>query len=168
MALIAASRELENALAAMAADARAVGAQTVLDRIDVVRTLLADGAPAAVLALASIRAVQAAEAARLAAYAQDRLRGQRVLQAAKDGHTAVHGTLTQRQARYAQYQATVDEIHRKNPRLSWTELSNRAGRVHGCAGRTIRRHCRQPQNKPGQTGHCPSQPGVGSQSATED
>ncbi len=121
------------------------GCPAVRDQVALVRCLLADNAPAAVLAMAAIRMTQALEEARQAVYLQDRLRGQKVLQSAREGHRVIYGTPEDRKRLYAQHQATVNELHVANPRLSWTELSNRAGQVHGCAGRTIRRHADNPK-----------------------
>lgn len=137
--------ELEKQLADMAADTRAGGALAALDQIDQVRCLLADGAAPEALILAAIRMTQTVEAMHQSAYLRDIQRGRRILQAAREGAAAAHGAPEDRQALYTAYQDTVNELYAKNPHLSWTALTDRAGKVHGCAGKTIRRHTRRPK-----------------------
>ena len=139
-----ARRELESLLAAMAVDARAGGAQTVLEHVALVRDLLADGVPAAELALAVVRMVQTLEATKHAAYLEDMTRGKKVLQAARDGAEARHGTPAERARQSADFQRTVNALHKSNPHLSWYQLAQRAASQHGCSYRTIQRRTTNP------------------------
>ena len=135
-----------------------------LSDIDGIDDLLAGADDQAIaLALAVARVMQQ----RLADYLRDAERGRRVLIASKEGHRAVHGTPGQRQARYARYQASVDALHRRNPRLSWTQLSDRVGQLHGCTGRSVRRHAANPK-KSDTARHCPETAGVDLPATTGD
>ena len=50
------------------------------------------------------------------------LRGQKVLQAARDGHALIHGTSAEKLARWAVYQLVMDEVRKRNPDASKNKI----------------------------------------------
>jgi hypothetical protein len=61
------------------------------------------------------------------------------------GRTTQHGTPEQQQARWAEWQAWINETSRKSPKLSFNALTKIAGKQFNCSPRTIYRHCKNPK-----------------------
>ena len=132
---------LECLITELADSACVCGAQDAMDHVDRVRSLLADNAPAAELALSVAALVQASASANFKQYTEDARRGAKILAAAKAGHRTVHGSAEDKAARYAAYQKTVNRKHAELPAIkSWRRLSELAAREHGCCSLTIRTH----------------------------
>lgn len=72
------------------------------------------------------------------------LSGQRSREGAALGARAAYGDPKQNRQTY---QAEVDEVHRRNPSLSWTRISEIAGKRFGVTGKTVRNHCDNPGRK---------------------
>lgn len=147
--------EVEQLLAETAAGARAGGNTGVLGHVDQVRSLLADDAPAAVLALEVYRLGVSVTEARMSIFLQDVERGKKVLQAARDGAEAKHGTPAERAQESADFQKSVNALHSNNPNLSWHQLAQRAGAQHGCSYKTIQRRATNPCTSLDNARHCP-------------
>ena len=148
--MLSSRQELEQLVAAAAADARSLGACDALMCVVQVRSALADNVPAAVLALATARMVQAMADTHFNMHLQDAWRGQKVLEGAKDGCAAVHGSEEERNRLYVSYQQAVDEKHLERPDIkSWRQLSRLIAGQFGCCSRTIRRHTENPLKNSG-------------------
>jgi hypothetical protein len=70
----------------------------------------------------------------------DAIRGQKIVDAARLGHEAVHGTAEQKKERYADNCATVERLRAENPRFSHRRLCALAAAEHCVSLRTIQRH----------------------------
>lgn len=71
--------------------------------------------------------------------------GQKVQQAAREGHESTHGTPEEKAERWAEYQRAVDAILERAPHLSLTDARNRAARELKVSYSTIRRHTADPR-----------------------
>lgn len=77
----------------------------------------------------------------------DALRGKDTLLGAQHGHEAVHGTIEEKQRRWAQYQAEIDRLREDHPDWSWSNIKRQAAKNMKCSEKTIARHCRDPRQK---------------------
>lgn len=75
------------------------------------------------------------------------LRGRKTHDGARKGHATVHGTEQEKNERYAEYQGAVDEIHERNPRLSYQAIRQRVAVRYGVSESTIKRHTTNPAKK---------------------
>jgi hypothetical protein len=69
----------------------------------------------------------------------DAMRGKKTLQATREGHAAIHGTLEQKERRWAEYCAEYDRVLKERPTLTATSAERIAGKKCKVDGRTIRR-----------------------------
>lgn len=67
-------------------------------------------------------------------------RGHKTVQSAKEGHEKVHGTKSEKEARWAKFASDCVEIARRNPLLSQTDVHKRVATANGVSARTVRRH----------------------------
>jgi hypothetical protein len=74
----------------------------------------------------------------------DALRGMKVVNGARIGHEERYGTMEQKLARSADYQAYIDTEHARWPRLSYTALVRRAAKHFKCSAKTVKRHTKNP------------------------
>lgn len=68
-------------------------------------------------------------------------RGRKSTAAAQLGHAIVHGTEAEKQARWASYRATYDELRARNEYLSHEDLCRETAKKHGVCLKTIKRRC---------------------------
>jgi len=67
-------------------------------------------------------------------------RGQKVLQSAREGHTATHGTRQEKQAKWKMYKKAYEEHKRKNPHLSNSRCIFFVAQKYAVHPKTILRH----------------------------
>lgn len=67
-------------------------------------------------------------------------RGQKVIQSAKKGHAAVHGTVAEKRRKTKQMLEVCTRIALAHPKWLVTSILEEASSELGCATRTIRRH----------------------------
>ena len=71
---------------------------------------------------------------------KDAARGDKVLQAARKGHAAVHGTKEEKQARRAAHRAAFDEVRVNHPCRSKEWICAHLAKRFGVCSKTIKRH----------------------------
>lgn len=74
-------------------------------------------------------------------------RGERIRNAAKEGHEAVHGTDDEREDKYRRWQEMVNDSFSRNPSLSFRAIAQIVGNRVGVSERTIRKHTKNPSAK---------------------
>lgn len=77
----------------------------------------------------------------------DASRGRKVKNSAALGHESVYGTQQEKQSKWEEYQAFVNDLYKKNPSLSYVAMKERAAKHFGVASKTIQRHTVNPKAK---------------------
>jgi len=86
------------------------------------------------------------EALKICPAEHDAFRGQKTgPNAGRAGHVAAYGTPEQKNEKWAAYQTTIEDLHRKFPRWSYCRLCGEAGRRHKVNAKTIERHTSNPR-----------------------
>lgn len=76
----------------------------------------------------------------------DILRGKKIVEGARKGHEATHGTKEKKHAEWAEWQRAVDEFRERNPAWSRREVARHVGEKFDITERTIRK--RTKDNRP--------------------
>ena len=74
-------------------------------------------------------------------------RGKKVLNSAKKGHVATHGTEQEKKERWAKMQTEINKLHNKKPHLTYTSLLESAAKKFNVNPKTIQRHTTNPHKK---------------------
>ena len=74
-------------------------------------------------------------------------RGKKVLNSAKEGHVAIHGTMHEKKKRWAKMQTGINKLHRQNPFETYDWLCISLAEEFKCSKRTIERNTTNPRNK---------------------
>ncbi|MCH2391816.1 MAG: hypothetical protein MK238_04705 [Nitrospinales bacterium] len=74
-------------------------------------------------------------------------RGKKVLNSAKKGHVATHGTEQEKKERWAKMQTEINKLHNKKPHLTYTSLLEIAAKKFNVTPKTIQRHTTNPHKK---------------------
>lgn len=126
-------------LAAKPADKRDQLAREVLIRIKLLRDAIQkrDARAAAVNAICF---AQACVKFNVLPHSRNARSGRKSNQGAQKGAIGKHGSLIQRQQRYAVYQQRVDKLHRDNPRRTHWDICQTVAKDIGVNPKTIKRH----------------------------
>jgi hypothetical protein len=79
-----------------------------------------------------------------AAGLDDLRRGLEVKAGAKAGHEGRYGTKEEKEERWREYQTVIDEMHERNPGLSYRQLAAHTAKKLGISEKTVRRRTRNP------------------------
>ena len=71
------------------------------------------------------------------------VRGWRIVEDAKKGHEAVHGTAAEKLQRWDKYQVELEAAHERHPERGIMDLQRIVARCHGVSLRTVQRHTSQ-------------------------
>jgi len=71
-------------------------------------------------------------------------RGKKVLNSAKEGHVATHGTKQEKKKRWGEYQIEVNALHVKKPNLNYASLCMNIANKFGVSEKTIQRRTTNP------------------------
>jgi len=73
--------------------------------------------------------------------------GKQVKRGGEIGNEAAYGTAAEKEARWKNYQRTVDELRSENPNATWSVICHWAARRHKVSAKTIQRRCQDPRKK---------------------
>ena len=74
-------------------------------------------------------------------------RGKKILDAAKQGHVATHGTQQEKNQRWKNMQTEIDKLYSKKPHLSYANLCKNVADKLNVSPKTIQRHAVNPHKK---------------------
>ena len=74
-------------------------------------------------------------------------RGKKVLNSAKEGHVAIHGTEQEKKERWAKMQTEINKLHNKKPHLTYTSLIEITAKKFSVKPKTIQRQTTNPHKK---------------------
>jgi hypothetical protein len=120
----------------------ALGRDLVLKTISIVREALRDGSGAWRNELNDLRRLHQRVVISLGPALKRGISG---LAGARQGHEQTHGTAEEKHQRWTKYQQAVDDLMKRNPRISYTHATNLVASHFGVVPRTIRRNTKNPQ-----------------------
>jgi hypothetical protein len=80
-------------------------------------------------------------------YADSIIKFEKVKIGGQKGTETTHGDKNEIQERAREYQSKINELHKMNKKLSYTQLSIRAGEYYAVSAKTIRNHTTDPTKK---------------------